>query len=321
MSRPWALALLLFACSEPRAVEPELQGVVELDERPLGFELGGRIARMEVQRGQPVRKQQILASLDDGLEKPGQQARAAEARSARAQLDLIKSGARREDVSAAAAQIRAARAIESSLAEALQRARTLVAAGSAPKAQIDDLEGQLGRARGEREALEQRHKLLLAGARSQEIRAAEARLQAAEAALALSDARLLRLDLRAPIDGVVLEVHAEPGQVVGPGTPVITIGDTAHPYVDVFVPQAELRGLKPGVAALIRVDGEAQPFRAQVEDVARKLEFTPRFLFSPKERPNMVVRVRVRIDDPAMRLHAGVPARAVFDRPRPREGS
>ena len=37
-------------------------------------------------------------------------------------------------------------------------------------------------------------------------------------------------------------------------------------------------------------------------------EFTPKFLFSPRERPNLVVRVRVRVDDPERRLHAGVPA-------------
>jgi hypothetical protein len=45
-----------------------------------------------------------------------------------------------------------------------------------------------------------------------------------------------------------------------------------------------------------------------VENVARATEFTPRFLFSERERANLVVRVRVRVDDPAQRLHAGVPA-------------
>jgi len=41
-------------------------------------------------------------------------------------------------------------------------------------------------------------------------------------------------------------------------------------------------------------------------------EFTPRFLFSEKERPNLVVRVRIALEDPAEKLHAGVPAFAVF---------
>ena len=45
-----------------------------------------------------------------------------------------------------------------------------------------------------------------------------------------------------------------------------------------------------------------------MEHIASQTEFTPRFLFSPRERPNLVVRVRVRIEDPEERLHAGVPA-------------
>jgi hypothetical protein len=49
-----------------------------------------------------------------------------------------------------------------------------------------------------------------------------------------------------------------------------------------------------------------------VEVVGRTLEFTPRYLFSEKERPNLVVRVRIALEDPAEKLHAGVPAFAVF---------
>jgi hypothetical protein len=52
---------------------------------------------------------------------------------------------------------------------------------------------------------------------------------------------------------------------------------------------------------------EALP--GSVEHIARQTEFTPRYLFSERERPNLVVRVRVRIADPAQRLRAGVPAR------------
>jgi hypothetical protein len=42
--------------------------------------------------------------------------------------------------------------------------------------------------------------------------------------------------------------------------------------------------------------------------VGRNLEFTPRYLFSEKERSNLVVRVRVRVEDPRHLLRAGVPA-------------
>jgi hypothetical protein len=39
-----------------------------------------------------------------------------------------------------------------------------------------------------------------------------------------------------------------------------------------------------------------------------RTEFTPRYLFSEGERENLVLRVRVRIEDPKRELHGGVPA-------------
>jgi hypothetical protein len=54
--------------------------------------------------------------------------------------------------------------------------------------------------------------------------------------------------------------------------------------------------------------------RGTVENVARKTEFTPRYLFSDRERSNLVVRVRVRVNDPERHLHAGVPAFVSIDR-------
>jgi HlyD family secretion protein len=58
----------------------------------------------------------------------------------------------------------------------------------------------------------------------------------------------------------------------------------------------------------VRVDAVNTPFSGKVEYVAPETEFTPKFLFSDRERPHLVVRVRVRVDDPDRRLHAGIPA-------------
>ena len=94
-----------------------------------------------------------------------------------------------------------------------------------------------------------------------------------------------------------------------PGTPIATVGETRRPYLDVFVPQADLGGIQVGARAQVRVDALPDDrFQGTVEMIGRTLEFTPRFLFSDKERPNLVVRVRIDLQDPKERLHAGVPA-------------
>jgi HlyD family secretion protein len=290
------------------------QGVVELHERVLGFEMGGRIKELRTARGARAKKGEVLALLDDGIERPQRDARAAEARAADAQLELLRAGARGEDVRAAEAQLRGARAAEDTLHESVERARKLRAEGTIPPAQLDELEGQLARAHAERQAVEERVAGLKAGARSQELKAALARDSQAHAALAAAEARLARFALSAPIDGAILDTHVEPGEVVAPGAPVVTLGETTRPYVDVFVPQGELGGVHAGTLATVRVDAWPEAFSGAVETVGRTVEFTPRYLFSEKERPNLVVRVRIALQDPGEKLHAGVPAFAELRR-------
>jgi hypothetical protein len=58
----------------------------------------------------------------------------------------------------------------------------------------------------------------------------------------------------------------------------------------------------------VRVDASSAPLPGSVEYVAPDTEFTPKFLFSDRERPHLVIRVRVRVQDPERKLHAGVPA-------------
>ncbi|HUJ27190.1 MAG TPA: HlyD family efflux transporter periplasmic adaptor subunit [Myxococcales bacterium] len=304
---------LVAACGRGASKQPvEYQGVVELHERALGFEVPGRLKELKVKRGDRVEPGQVLATLDDSMEVPQRDARAAEARAADAQLDLLKAGARGEDIRAAEAQLRGAKAAEDTLRDSLERTRKLRSENTVPQAQLDEVQGQTDRAVAERQAAEERLAALRAGARSQEVRAALARSSQAHAALDAEEARLSRFTLRAEIAGAVLDTHLEPGEVVQPGQPVLTVGETHRPYVDVFVPQGALDGIKNGTPAQVRVDAEAQRFSGAVESVGRTVEFTPRYLFSEKERPNLVVRVRVDLADPREALHAGVPAFASF---------
>jgi HlyD family secretion protein len=310
-----AFALSASACESARSVPPGYQGIVELDERRLGFEVPGRLAEVPVQRGQLIQAGQLIARLDETLEQPVRAARAAELEAARAQVALLHAGARAEDVRGAAAQERAARATLAKVQTNLARARRLLAGGAVNQSEVDNLEQDERRAFEEVKALAERVSLLRAGNRPEELAAGEAKMAAAAATLAAEDEKLKRFVLRSDAPAAVVDVHLDPGEIAAAGAPVVTVADTAHPYVDVFVPTGALSGVVVGTVASVRVDGEPAPFAGKVEELGQKTEFTPRFLFSPKERPNLVVRVRVRIDDPERRLHAGIPAFAKWVSP------
>lgn len=311
----WALTALLGLAGGFHGCRPAgsnapvpFQGVVELEETTVGFELPGRLTQVPVKEGDVVEAGTLLARIDDGLEKSSRDAQASQVAVAEQQASAVKAGARGEEVRSLAARVDAAKATETLLQKQVARERTLVEKGAIAQASLDDLEAQLARSSAEREALEHNLKLLRQGARHEDVSVAEARANAATAALEMNDARLVRHELRAPIRGTVLDVNFEQGEVVGAAAPVVTLADVQHPYVDVFVPEAEIARVSVGEAARVKIDALRQELGGKVEHIARRTEFTPRYLFSEKERATLVVRVRVRVDDPNERLRAGVPA-------------
>ena len=168
---------------------------------------------------------------------------------------------------------------------------------------------------------EQRLAELRAGGATPEIAVAEAQVVAAQAREAAARDRVAKTRLGS-VHGarVVRHVHLYPGMWAQPGVPAVTVADLDHPYVDVFVPQAVASGLRPGQPASARFDqaaaalGATTPVPASstgtVERIGERLEYTPRFLFGPADRPHLMVRVRVRLTGTAPA--AGVPADVTF---------
>ncbi|MDB4961043.1 MAG: secretion protein HlyD family protein [Myxococcales bacterium] len=306
-------AAALLACRRSEAPRG-FQGVVELDERVLSFEVPGRVTSVQAERGDHVTPHDIVATLDDTQARGTTEMRDAEAIAAEERAKLVGAGRRVEDIREQEARLREAEARERLAVKRETDDRSLAARGAIPGAQLDDSETRARAAVAERQAAQQQLRELRTGSRKEEVAGAKAEASAAAAAARVEADRMSRYQLRPLHPGEVLDVHVEAGEVVAAGTPVLTVGDTTHPYVDVFVPQQALGGVRVGAPAIVRVDSLPQALHGVVEHVARFTEFTPRYLFSERERSNLVVRTRVRVDDPQRVLHAGVPAHVTIAR-------
>jgi len=313
---PFGVLVVAVGCERVRAkpVEEVFQGTAELEEVVLSFEFGGRVTSLAVDEGDSVRSGDLLGAVDGAVEQSVRKARDLEAAAAESQAALVKKGVRGEEIAVTRAKLRAAQASEDLLKKQLERERGLHQRGVTPEARVDELDAAYARAVAERQVLANVLSEQQRGARPEERDMANARAAAARASVALDDLRIERRELRAPANGVVLDRHAEVGEVVGPGAPVFTIADPATIYAYVFVPQARLPGLDVGDRAAVRADGIQAPLKGKVEHIARRTEFTPRYLFSDRERANLVVRVKIAIEDPKRQLHAGVPVFVTVDR-------
>jgi HlyD family secretion protein len=127
-------------------------------------------------------------------------------------------------------------------------------------------------------------------------------------------AQVARLELRAPLSGVVQKRIAHRGEFVGPGAPILTVADPADLKLILYILEADLGRVFVGQGVSVRADAFAdRVFAGRVRTIANRAEFTPRNVQTQKDRQNLVFAVTVRVPNPDGALKAGLPVDAVFD--------
>ena len=143
---------------------------------------------------------------------------------------------------------------------------------------------------------------------------AQAQVDSARATLGVIQAQLDRLVLVAPIAGVVLSRHVEPGEFVMPGAPLATIARLDELTITVYVPEDRYGTINIGQVAQVRVDSfPSEVFAAVVQRVADQAEFTPRNVQTEAGRRTTVFAVKLSVANPEGRLKPGMPADVTFN--------
>ena len=164
-------------------------------------------------------------------------------------------------------------------------------------------------------ALAQSH---LAAARAetspQQLAAAQAHVHAAEAAIKVIDAQLDKQALISPIDGVLLARAVEPGEVVVPGAPLISLSRLEELTITVYVPEDRYGLIRLGQETAVKVDSfPGETFVGKVTYIADEAEFTPRNVQTAERRRTTVFAVRISVEDAQDRLKPGMPADVFFE--------
>ena len=149
----------------------------------------------------------------------------------------------------------------------------------------------------------------LAGPRIEQIRQAEAQARAARESLEEARRQLSYTGLHAPYDGVILSKAAEPGEYLQPGSPVVTLGDLAHPWLRAYVNEIHLGRIRLGQAAEVTTDAYPEMvFQGRISFIGSEAEFTPKTVQTFEERVKLMYRIKIDLQNPDGLLKPGMPA-------------
>jgi len=291
--------------------ELALSGNIEAHESLVSFKVQGRVVELPVEEGQSVQAGALLARLDDADYKQHVRIDEANVRVRQSNLALTLAGTREQEIKAAQQTMLDAQADMQQKKLDYDRAQRLFSEDAISAQDRDLADTALKRSQASFQAAQQKYNEALEGSRKEDIVIAQASLKEASANLGMSRVDLSYTVLRAPTAGVITVRQAELGEVVVPGTPVVTLADLDHIWLRAYVAETDLGRIRWGQDAVITTDTYPnKQYHGRISFIASDAEFTPKSVQTYKERVTLVYRIKIDIENPNHELKPGMPADA-----------
>jgi len=291
-----------------------LSGNIEAHESLVSFKVQGRIIDLPVEEGQSVEPSTLLARLDSADYRQKVRIDEATVQVRESNLALTLAGTREQEIKASQQTMLDAQADLQEKKLDFDRAQRLFSKDEVSAQDRDLAATALKRAEATFQAAQQRYNEAVEGSRKEDIAIARANLGEANANLGLSRVNLDYTTLRAPSSGVITVRQAELGEVVVPGTPVVTLADLDHIWLRAYIAETDLGRIRWGQDATITTDTYlGKQYHGRISFISSSAEFTPKSVQTYKERVTLVYRIRIDIDNPNHGLKPGMPADAHID--------
>lgn len=317
----------------PISDDLEISGEVTTGlETTIGAKLSGKLTAVFVRDGDSVSTGQVIATQDTSVQnaqlrqalaglssansqlsqaianarygplKSAAAVRAAQAqvKSAQANYNKVKSGARSEERLQVEAQVKAAKANLDTAQKDLERKQTLVEEGAIPRAQLDQAQNAYAAALSQYNSALQSQAIQQNGARPEDlavaaqgiasaqealrqarsqqdldvllqdqVRSAQAAVQSARAQVDVAQQAISDSQIRAPFAGRISGKPAQAGQIAGPGTTIATIIGVGGNYFEGEVPESEITKVQLGRPVAVKISAlGSQTFAGHVAAIS-----------------------------------------------------
>jgi HlyD family secretion protein len=287
----------------------ELSGNIEAHESLVSFKVTGRITQLPIEEGQSVTAGQFLSQIDSADYRQQAAADQANVEVRNRELDLAEAGSREQDIAQSRQNVRDAQDDLNQKQQDYDRYLALLKKDEIEGQTVDQAKTAVERSQATLDRQQQALNELVEGTRKEQIAVDRADVDQAIQTAGISRVRLGYTTLTAPFDGVITVREAELGEVVAPGTPIYTLADLAHIWVQVYVPETNLGEVHWGQDCSVTTDTyPGKTYHGRVSFISSQAEFTPKTVQTTAERVTLVYLVKVDVDNPNLELKPGMPA-------------
>ena len=239
-----SVSVIGYIVSRPRPVV--IQGEAEATEYRVSGKVPGRIEAFYADEGQQVHKGDPLVLIDS----PEIRSKILEAQAAKAaavaQKDKAMHGARQEQIVGAYELWQKAAVGEEVMRKSWERIRTLHEQKVVSDQKYDEVEAQYRAAVATTKAARSQYAMAVNGARQEDKDAAVALVERADAAVQLVNAYREEIKLVSPADGIVSNRYPKVGELVGQGSPIMTVQDLSDMWFTFNIREDRLHGMQNG---------------------------------------------------------------------------
>ncbi|QBY55821.1 multidrug transporter subunit MdtN [Cupriavidus oxalaticus] len=276
-------------------------------------EVSGRIVELAVKDNQAVKRGDVLFRLDPRpFEAQLEKARATlTALDREIELTQRSVNAQKLGAASASASVERARAAAEQAKDTLARMEPLLGSEYVAAEQVDQARTARRSAQAQLNAAVLDAQRATAGISG--VDALVAKRDVVRAEIALAELNLEYATVRAPFDGIVVNLKTSAGQFAGAGHPIFTLANTTRWYVVANFRESDLANIRPGEKTQVYVLGQADKhFRGVVESVgygvfpddggadAGGLPHVPRSINWVRVAQRFPVRILVEKPDPVV---------------------
>lgn len=223
-----------------------IQGEMEVTEYRVSSKLPGRVARICVKEGDMVHAGDTLAILEVPEVNAQQKAAEATQGAAAALSEMADNGARKETVQAAYQLYQQALTANEIAEKSYKRVQNLYNEGVLSAQKRDEAHAAFKATEAQVLAAKSQYEMAKNGARNEERKAAAKQVEAAKSAVEVLSSLLKETVQVATMDGEVSEIYPMEGELLGLGSPIMTISVTEDMWASFNVREDMLKGMKVG---------------------------------------------------------------------------